>query len=85
MLLPSPSMWKIIKDTPNNVPMNTNGLAQTSIEILEEGDVSILPVVLSTADSLHFNCDPTRIPLSTFYVDVNKICIWLYVQWQSAT
>ena len=76
MFFPLPSMWKMVKDAPNYVPMNMIGLAQTSRKILEEGDVLIFPVVLSTPDSLQFKCDRTGILLSTFYVEVNKICIW---------
>ena len=75
MFLPSPSTWKMVKDAPNYVAMNMIGLAQTSREIIEDGDISILPVVLSTPDSLQFNFDHTSIPLSTFCVEVNKICI----------
>ena len=52
MFFPSPSTWKIVKDTPNHVPMNMIGLAQTSREILEDGDVPIFPVVLITPDFL---------------------------------
>ena len=44
MFFPSPSTWKMVKDTPNHVPMNMIGLSQTSREILEEGDVQLLPV-----------------------------------------
>ena len=75
MFLPSPPMWKMVKDSPNHVPMNMIDLAQTSHEILKDGDVPILPVVLSTPDPLQFNCYRTGIPLSTFCVKVNKICI----------
>ena len=70
MFLPSPSTWNIVKDVPNNVPTNMIGLSLTSREILEEGDVPILMVVLSTPDSLqlslHRHCDHTGIPLPTF-------------------
>ena len=75
MFFPSPPTWKMVKEAPNHVLMNMIGLSQTSREILKDGDVPIFPVVLSTPDSLHFNCDHTRIMLSTFYVEVNKICI----------
>ena len=68
-------MCKMVKDAPNYVPMNMIGLAQTSREILEDGDVPIFPVVLSTPDSLQFNCDCTGIPLSTLCIEVNTICI----------
>ena len=44
-----------MKDAPNHVPMNIIGLSQTSREILEDGDVSILLVVLITLDSLQLN------------------------------
>ena len=80
MLFPSPSTWNIVKDTPNHVPMNVIGLAQTSPKILKDGDVPIFPVVLSTPYplqlSLHHHYDRTGIPLSTFSMEVNIICIW---------
>ena len=85
MLFPSPSTWKMVKDDPNHVPMNMIGLARTSRKTFEDGDAPIFPVVLSTPDSLQFHCDCTDIPLSTFCVEVNKICIWLYIQWWHAT
>ena len=43
----------MVKDAPNNVPMNMIGLSQNSHEILEDGNVPIFPVVLMTPDSLH--------------------------------
>ena len=46
MFFPSPYTWKILEYTPNNVPMNMIGLAQTSSVILEDGDIPIFPVVL---------------------------------------
>ena len=75
MLFPSPYTWKMAKYAPNNVPINTVGLAQPSREILEDGDVPILPVVLSTPDSLQSNYDCTGILLSTFCVEGNTIYI----------
>ena len=75
MLFPSHSTSKMVKDAPNYVPMNMIGLADTSRKILKDGDVPIFPVVLITPDYLQFNCDLTGILLSTFYVEVNKICI----------
>ena len=36
MFFPSPSTWKMVKDAPNNVPMNIIGLAHTSRKILED-------------------------------------------------
>ena len=75
MFFPSTSTCKMVKDAPNRVPMNTIGLAQTSHEILEDGDVPIFLLVLSTLDPLQLNCDFTGIPLSTFCVEVNTICI----------
>ena len=48
MFFPSPSTWKMVKDASNHVPMNMIGLAQTSREILKDGDVPIFPVVLIT-------------------------------------
>ena len=79
MFFPSPSTWKMVKDAPTNVLMNMIGLAQTSREILKDGDVPIFMVVLSTLDSLqsslnhYFDC--TGIPLSTFCMEVNTISI----------
>ena len=64
MLLPSPSTWKMVKDAPNHVPMNMIGLAHTSREILEDGDFPIFPVVLSTPDTLYFNC----VEVNTIYI-----------------
>ena len=52
MLFPSPSTLKMVKDSPNHVPMNMIGLDHTSREIPEDIDVPIFPVVLSTPDSL---------------------------------
>ena len=77
MFFPSPSTCKMAKEAPNHVSMNMIGLAQTSREIPEEGDVPIFPVVLSTTYYLQSNCDRTVIPLSTFCMEVNKICIRL--------
>ena len=42
----------MVKEAPNNAPMNMLGLAQTSRKILEDGDVPIFLVVLITPDSL---------------------------------
>ena len=67
----------MMKDAPNHVPMNMIGLSQNSHEILEDGDVTIFTVVLSTQDSLQFNCDCNSILLSTFCVKVNTIFICL--------
>ena len=66
MLFPSPSTWKMAKNAPNHVPVNMIVLAQTSREILEDVDVPIFPVVLSTTYNLQVNCDSTGILLSTF-------------------
>ena len=85
MLFPSPYTWKMVKYAPNYIMMNMIGLAQTSREILENGDVPIFPLVLSTTDSLHLNWDCTGIPFSNFCVEVNTICIWTYVQWKRET
>ena len=52
MFFPSPSTWKMVEEAPNHVSMNMIGLAQTSREILEEGDVPILLVVLINTDSI---------------------------------
>ena len=58
MFFPSHSTWKTMKDAPNHVPMNIIGLAQTSREILEDGDVPLFIVVLSTPDSLQSSLNP---------------------------
>ena len=79
MLFSSPSLCKMVKEAPNRVPMNMIGLAQTSREILEDVDVPIFLVGLSTPDTIqlslnhHWGC--TFISLSTFCVGVNKIFI----------
>ena len=77
MFFPSTFTRKMAKDAPNHVLMNMIGSSHTSRGILEveDGDVPIFPVVLSTMDSLQFNCDGTGILLSTLYVEVNTICI----------
>ena len=85
MFFPLPYTWKMVKDTPNHFPMNIIGLAQTSRKILEDYDILIFPVVLSTPDSLQLNYDCTGIPLSTFCVEIKTICIWPYVQFHCAT
>ena len=51
MFFPSTSTWKMIKESPNHIPMNMIGLAQTSRKILEDGDVLIFTVVLITTDT----------------------------------
>ena len=62
-------MCKMVKDAPNHVPMNMIGLSQTSRKILEDGDVPIFQVDLSTPYplqlSLNHHCDNTGISLST--------------------
>ena len=67
MFFPSPSTWGMVKDVPNYVPMNMIDLAQTSHKILEDGDIQILLVVLSTPyslqSSLNHYCDRTGIPI----------------------
>ena len=77
MFFPSTSTWKMATDNPNHIPMNMIGLAKTSREIIKDGDIPVLTVVLGTLDYLQFNCDRTSIMLSTFYADVNTIYIWL--------
>ena len=42
----------MVKDDPNQIPMNMIGLAYTSREIIEDGDILIFPVVLITPKSL---------------------------------
>ena len=41
-----------MKDSPNHVPMNIIGLAQTSHKIIKDGDVPIFPEFLINLDSL---------------------------------
>ena len=55
MFFLSTSTWKMMKDAPNNVPMNMLDLAQSSRKILEDGDVPKFLVVLITPDSLQLN------------------------------
>ena len=80
MFFTSPSTLKMVKDAPNHVPVNIIGLAQTSRKIIEDGNVLIFPVVLSTLYylqlSLHHHSDCTGILVYTFCVEVNTICIW---------
>ena len=79
MFLPLSSMWKMVKDAPNHVMMSMIGLAQTSREILEDSDVPVLQLGISTPDSLqsslNYYCDDTSIPLSTLCMEVDTICI----------
>ena len=79
MFFPSPSMWKMLKDAPNHVLVDIIGSDQTSRKVLEDGDVPLFPVVLSTPYprqlSLNHHCDCTGMPLSTSCVEVNTICI----------
>ena len=86
---PSPSTWNMVKDSPNHVPMNMIDLSHTSHKIIEDGDVPIFPVFLSTLDplqlSLNYHYDRTGTPLSTFCVEVNTIYIWPLVQCQRTT
>ena len=85
MFFPSPSTWKMVKYAPNYVLMNIIGLSQKSREILEDGYIPILLVVIITTDYLQSNSYRTGIPLYTFWAEVNKICILPYVQCQNAT
>ena len=64
---------------PNYVPMKIIGLVQNSHEILKDGDIPILTVVLITTDYLQFNCYRTGILLYILWAEVNKICIRPYV------
>ena len=47
-VLPFTYTWKMVKDAPNHILMNMIGLAQTSHEILDDGDILISPVVFNT-------------------------------------
>ena len=51
-VLPFTSTWKMVKDTPNHIPMNMIGLAQTSREILDDGDIIIFPVIMIAPKAL---------------------------------
>ena len=42
----------MVKDAPNNIPMNIIGLAKTSRKILKEYDILIFPVGLITLKAL---------------------------------
>ena len=42
----------MLKDDPNHILMNIIGLSHTSPEILKDGDILILPVVLITPKAL---------------------------------
>ena len=48
----------MVKYAPNHIMINTIGSAQTSREILEDGDVSIFPVVLITPNALQYTTAP---------------------------
>ena len=85
MFFPSPSNWKMVKHAPNHVTMKNIGLAQTSREILEDGDVPNIPGGFNYSVLPTVNCDRTSITLSTLYAEFNKICIWPYVQCQCVT
>ena len=82
MFFSSPSTWNKVKDAPNHVPMNMIGLAQTSRKIIEDVDVPIFRVVISTPDSLQSSlnhyCDCTVIPLSTFCAEVDDLVQDMY-------
>ena len=49
----------MVKDSSNYVPMNMIALNQTSLEILEYGDVLIFLVVLFTPKDLRYNLSPS--------------------------
>ena len=46
----------MVKDAPNNIPINIIGLAHTSREILNGGDILISLVVLITPKYLRYSC-----------------------------
>ena len=48
MFFPVHFTWNMLKDASNHVPMNMISLAQTSREILEDGDIPIFLMVLIT-------------------------------------
>ena len=44
-VIPFASTWKMVKEAPNHVQMNMVGYSQTSLKILEDGNILIFPVV----------------------------------------
>ena len=75
MFFPSPSTWKMMKDALNHFPMNMICLSQASREILENGDVPIFTVVLSTPYSLHLT---VIIPVSQYPTSVRRLMQSVY-------
>ena len=50
----------MVKDAPNHIPTNMIGLAHTSSEIPEDGNVPIFLLVLTTPKSLRYTTAPNR-------------------------
>ena len=65
----------MVKDSPNHVSMNMIGLAQTSSEIIEDGDVSIFLAVLITPDYLQLN---VIVPVSHYPPSVRRLIQYVY-------
>ena len=75
MFFPSPSTWKMVKDAPNHVLMNMIGLSQTSLKILEDGDVPIFPLVSITPYSLHLT---VIVPVSNYLPSAWRLIQYVY-------
>ena len=75
MFFPSPSTRKMMKDAPNHVTINMIGLAQTSHEIFEDGDISISLVVLITPYYLQVT---VIVPVSRYLLSVQRLIQYTY-------
>ena len=64
-----------MKDAPNHVTVNMIGLAQTSHKILEDGDISISPVVLIT---LYYLQVTVIVPVSHYLLSVQRLIQYVY-------
>ena len=87
MLFPSPSMWKMVKDTPNHVTVNMIGLAQTSHKIFKNGDVPIFPVVLNTPYPLQYSVLTiiVIVPVSQYATSAGRLIKYVYDRTFSAS
>ena len=65
----------MVKDPPNNVPLNNIVLSQTSREIFKYGDVPIFLVVLITPDSLQLT---VIVPVSHYPPSARSLIQYLY-------
>ena len=82
MFLPSPFTCKMVKDAPNDVTTNMIGLAQTSREILKDGDDPIFPSVLITSDYLHLT---VIVPVSHYPSSARRLIQYVYDRTFSAS